>query len=260
MVLERLIGVKEALKDPLKTFILGVIISLVSLFVAYSVFTESTGLFTIIIITMAMTPLMNRLLHYEEKEDEEMMERSTFFQRYHDVIISFIALFSGMILAMSLSFVLLPEHVAERVFDEQINEINIIRGKFDFQNKFLEIFLNNASVLMLSFLFSFLFGSGAVFILSWNASVLAAAIGLISKTSGGVKAVPAAVMMFLPHGSFEIGAYFIGAIAGGLVSAVIMRKKSLKFWLVIRDAITLLLLSFIFLIIGGIIETFIVMI
>jgi uncharacterized membrane protein SpoIIM required for sporulation len=260
MVLERLISVREALKNPLKTFILGVIISLISLFIAYTVFSDSTGLFTVIIITMATMPLMNKVMNYEEKEDEEIMEKSTFTQRYGDIILSYIALFSGMILAMSLSFVLLPDTVAERVFDKQINEINIIRGKFDFENKFLEIFLNNMSVLMLSFLFSFLFGSGAIFILGWNASVLAAAIGLISKASGGMKAMPAAVMMFLPHGSFEIGAYFIGAIAGGLVSAAIMRKKSLRFWPVIRDAIKLLILSFILLIIGGIIETFIILI
>jgi len=259
MVLDRLLGVKETLKDPVKTFILGVIVSLISLFISYTIFTESTGLFAVVIITLATMPLMNRVIRYEEKEDEEMMESHTFFQRYGDIIISYIALFTGMILAMSISFVILPDNVSERVFDEQINEINIIRGKFDFGNQFLEIFANNTSVLMLCFLFSFLFGSGAIFILGWNASVLAAAIGLISKSAGGMKALPAAVLMFLPHGSFEITAYFIGAIAGGLVSAAVMRKKSLKFWFVVKDAAKLLIICFLFLVIGGIIETTIIM-
>jgi len=259
MVLDRLLGVKETLKDPIKTFILGVVISLISLFISYTIFTKSTGLFAVVIITMATMPLMNRVIRYEEKEDEEIMETHTFFQRYGDIIISYIALFSGMILAMSISFVLLPDQVAERVFDEQINEINIIRGKFDFGNQFMEIFVNNTSVLMLCFLFSFLFGSGAIFILGWNASVLAAAIGLISKAAGGVKAFPAAVLMFLPHGSFEISAYFIGAIAGGLVSAAVMRKKSLKFWHVVKDSAKLLAICFIFLVVGAIIETTIIM-
>jgi len=260
MVLERLVNARELLKDPLKAFFLGVIISLISLFIAYTVFPQSTGLFTVIIITMASIPLMNRVLRYEEHEDEKMMESHTFFQRYGDIIIAYIALFSGMILAMSLSFVVLPDVVVERVFDEQISEINIIRGKFEFGNKFVEIFANNSSVLTLSFLFSFLFGSGAVFILGWNASVLSAAIGLIAKSSGGLKGVPSAVLMFLPHGSFEIGAYFIGAIAGGLVSAAIMRRKSVKFWSVVQDSMKLLVLSFLFLVIGGIIETTIILI
>jgi len=259
MVLDRLIGAREALKDPIKTFFLGVIISLISLFVSYTIFTESTGLFTVVIITLATLPFINRLLRYEEGEDEKIIESSTFTQRYGDVIVAYVALFSGMILAMSLSFVLLPDQVAQKVFDEQITEINIIRGKFEFGNKFTEIFVNNTSVLMLSFLFSFLFGCGAIFILGWNASVLAAAIGLIAKSAGGVRAIPVAVMMFLPHGSFEIGAYFIGAIAGGLISAAVTRRKSIKFWPIVNDSLKLLVISFIFLIIGGIIETFIIL-
>jgi uncharacterized membrane protein SpoIIM required for sporulation len=165
-----------------------------------------------------------------------------------------------MIIAMSLSFVILPDPVVERVFSEQINEINLIRGKFEFSSKFVEILANNISVLTLSFLFSFLFGCGAVFILAWNASVLSSAIGLIAKSSGGAKALPSAVLMFLPHGSFELCAYFIGAIAGGLVSAAITRRKSVKFWLVVRDSMKLLALSFVFLLIGGIIETTIIMV
>ncbi len=259
MVLERLIGTREALKEPLKTFVLGAIISLISLFVSYTIFPESTGLFTVIITTIASVPLMNRVLRYEEAESEKMMESHTFMERYSDIIFAYVAFFSGMILAMSLSFVILPENVANRVFDEQINEINIIRGKFDFGDKFFNILINNISVLMLSFLFSFLFGSGAIFILSWNASVLSAAIGLIAKASGGVKAIPSAVMIFIPHGSFEIGAYFIGAIAGGLISAAVTRRKSIKFWPVVQDSTKLLVISFIFLIIGGIIETFIIL-
>jgi len=66
-------------------------------------------------------------------------------------------------------------------------------------------------------------------------------------------------MMFLPHGSFEIGAYFIGAIAGGLISAAVTRRKSIKFWPVVQDSMKLLVISFIFLIIGGTIETFIIL-
>ncbi|MDI6826752.1 MAG: stage II sporulation protein M [Candidatus Aenigmarchaeota archaeon] len=260
MVLERLVGVKEALKNPFKTFFLGIFISMIALFISYTMFTHSTGLYMTIIITLAALPFMNRLLRYEEKEDESIMEISTFTERYGDIIIAYIAFFSGMTLAMSASFVLLPGTISEKVFHEQITEINIIRGKFEFGNKFIEIFMNNLSVLMISFLFSFLFGCGAIFILAWNASVLASAIGLVSKSYGGVKALPSAVLMFLPHGSFEIGAYLIGAIAGGLVSAAFTRRKSLKFWQILRDSFKLLLVSFVLLIIGGVIETVVIMI
>lgn len=259
MVLESLIDVKVGHKQPLTIFILGVIVSFIALFVSYNVFQESTGLFTVVIISLAIVPFLNALIKAEEEEEETIGESQTFFQRYHDIITAYAALFLGMIIAMSLAFVLLPENVAERVFDEQVQEINIIRGKFTFGNQFLDILTNNASVLLLSFLFSFLLGSGAVFILTWNASVLSAAIGILAKSSGGLKAIPAAIIVFLPHGSFEIMAYFIGAIAGGLISAAMTRKKSLKFWFIFKDSMKLLGLSFGLLFIGGIIETMIIL-
>ena len=258
MVLDRLIDAKEALKDPFKTFILGFLVSCISLFISYTMFSQTLGLYTTIIITLASLPFMNRLLRYEEKQDESIMESSTFFQRYGDIILAYIAFFCGMTLAMSISFVILPQSISERIFHEQITQINIIRGNFEFGTKFTTIFMNNVSVTILSFLFSFLFGCGAIFILGWNASVLASAIGLIARNQGGIKGLPSAVVMFLPHGSFEITAYLIGAIAGGLVSAAVTRKKSYKFWEIMQDSGKLLLISFLFLIIGALIETSII--
>ncbi len=258
MVLDRLIDSREALKDPFKTFILGILVSAISIFITYTMFSQTLGLYTTIIITLASLPFMNRLLRYEEKQDEDIMENSTFFQRYGDIILAYIAFFCGLSLAMSVCFVTLPESITERIFHEQITEINIIRGNFEFGTKFTTIFMNNFSVTILSFLFSFLFGCGAIFILGWNASVLASAIGLIAKNYGGVKGLPSAVMMFLPHGSFEITAYLIGAIAGGLVSAAVTRKKSYRFWGIMQDSGKLLLVAFLFLIIGALIETSII--
>ena len=255
MVLERLIGVRQAIKQPMWIFFLGAMISLISMFVSFIVFSKLTGLFVIIVITLAMTPFMNRLLIYEEKENVKLMRGHSFFERYSDIITAYVAFFSGMILAMSVVFVVTPEVTVQRIFDEQINEINIIRGKFLFGNQLLEIFTNNVSVVTLSFLFSFLFGSGAVFILSWNASVLSAAIGLLAKAAGGFHGIPGAIMVFLPHGSFEILAYFIGAIAGGIMSATIIKRKSVNFWLVAGDSMKLYALSIFLLLIAGVIET-----
>ncbi|MFQ6120728.1 MAG: stage II sporulation protein M, partial [Methanosarcinales archaeon] len=128
-------------------------------------------------------------------------------------------------------------------------------GKFAFSDTFFKIVTNNIGVLILSFLFSFLFGAGAVFILAWNASILSAAIGMAAKSVGGLKGLPLAVMIFFPHGSLEILAYFIGGIAGGFVSVAITRRKSLGFWLVVKDSFKLMVVSILLLIIAGAIET-----
>jgi len=53
----------------------------------------------------------------------------------------------------------------------------------------------------------------------------------------------------------EILAYFIGAIAGGLVSAAVTRRQSKQFWLVVRDSLILMVISVVILFIAGGIET-----
>ena len=260
MVLERLLEAKYTRKEPLLIFFFSIMITTISVFISYTVFKESTGLFTIVIISLIMVPFMNSMLMEEEIETEKTGEMEPFLQRHGDVISAYVALFAGMTLAMCIAFVILPEDIVQHIFDEQIKEVNIIRGRFTFGNQLLDILSNNISVLLLSFLFSFLLGTGAIFVLAWNASVLSAAMGLIAKSFGGVGGIPVAVMTFFPHGSFELTAYFIGAIAGGLVSAAITRKRSYKFWFVIGDSIKLLFISVLLLIIGAVIETAIILV
>ncbi len=258
MVLEQLISLRTAVKKPASMVIVGGIVSVVCLAVSFLIFRKSVGLFTTLLITIAMTPFMVNLLKYEEAATEEEIERRKdlgLLQRHEDVLKVYVYFFGGMILALTIVFLMLPESVVQQIFEDQINEINIIRGKFLFFDTFQTIVLNNISVLFISFLFSFLFGAGAVFILAWNASVLSTAIGLVAKSLGGVTGLPFAVLVFFPHGSLEILAYFIGAVAGGLVSAAITRRRSTHFWRVVKDSLILLLISVIILIVAAGIET-----
>lgn len=260
MVLERIVDVKKGRKNPLIIFFLGVFVSVISLFISYTVFKENTGLFTVVILSLVLVPFMNSMLVYEEKETEETGQRESFFQRHGDVILAYAALFIGMTLAMSVIFVVLPENVVQTLFDQQVKEVKLIQGKYTFGNQLIDILVNNVSVLMLAFLFSFLIGTGAILILAWNSSVLSAAIGLIAKNFGGIGGIPVAVLTFIPHGSFEILAYLIGAIAGGLISAAVVRKKSNNFWYIIKDSLGLLVISFVLLVIGAIVETVIIVV
>jgi uncharacterized membrane protein SpoIIM required for sporulation len=52
-----------------------------------------------------------------------------------------------------------------------------------------------------------IFGAGAIFILAWNASVIAAAIGIFANSD--LSKLPMGVMRYMIHGIPEIGAYFI---------------------------------------------------
>ncbi len=234
----------------------GMIVSLACLFIASIIFESSVGLMTNFLITIATLPFMLKLISYHEAREEEIIEKENSLLRRHADILKVYAAFSaGIVIALSLAYVFLPENTSYKLFKDQIDTINAIRGKATFADTFQAIFLNNVGVMFLSFLLSFLFGAGAVFIISWNSSVLATAIGSLAKSIGGIKALPVAALPFLPHGSLEFLAFFIGAIAGGLISVAITRRKSKNFWLIVYDSLKLLLISVVILGVAAFIET-----
>jgi uncharacterized membrane protein SpoIIM required for sporulation len=91
--------------------------------------------------------------------------------------------------------------------------------------------------------------------LTWNASVLSAAIGLTAKSIGGVAGIPVALVTYMPHGVFEIGAYFLAGISGGILSAAVMKRKTELFGVIVRDMVKVVVLAIILLVIGAVIET-----
>lgn len=261
MVLEKLVTIREAVKHPLWMLVIGAVVSVISLFISFLIFPESVGLFTTVLITFIMTPFMVNLLTYEAFMTEVEVKRrirQTFFERHWDILMIYTAFFSGMIIALSLAFIFLPDSTVERLFQDQINEIKIIRGSFLFSSTFLKISINNIGVLVLAALFAFIFGSGAVFILSWNASVLSAAIGITAKSVGGVSGIPIALVTYLPHGLFEIVAYFLGGIAGGILSAAVMQRKTELFSVVVIDSVKVLAVAIALLFVGALIETMLI--
>jgi len=258
MVLERLISIKEALKHPWWMFIVGGLISVLCLFISFLIFPESVGLFTTFLVTIAMTPFMVKLITREEVTTEEEIEKHThgnFLEKHGDILAIYSAFFAGMILFLSIVFLMLPEATVQKLFEDQINEINLIRGSSIFAGTLERIVFNNIGVLILSVVLSFLFGAGAIFILAWNASILATAIGLTAKSIGGLHSLPLAVLVYFPHGSLEILAYFIGAIAGGLVSVAFTRKDSKLFLPVVKDSLILVGVAIAILVVAGLVET-----
>lgn len=258
MVLEKLINVRMALKQPFWVFILGGLVSTICLAVSFFIFQTSVGLLSNFLITFAMLPFMLDFIRYEGSRMEqkaEDLEKMNIFQRHRNVILIYTAFFAGMVLTQSILYFTLPESWSQRLFEDQINQINIIRGKATLGGTFQDILVNNLGVLFLSFLFSFLFGAGAIFILSWNASVLSSAIGMTAKSIGGLKAIPFAILAYFPHGSLEILAYFIGGIAGGLVSLSFTKRKTEKFGFIIKDGLEMMAASIMLLIAAAVIET-----
>lgn len=104
-------------------------------------------------------------------------------------------------------------------------------------------FFHNLNILIFIFLTSFIFGSGALFVLVWNASIIGVYIGEIAhrlalfasfgKLSAYFTALPISMWRLLLHGIPEFLGFFVAAFAGGILSVSIIRhsfldKRSLK--------------------------------
>ena len=264
MVLETLMSVKDAIKNPWHMVIFGAVISLISLGIANFVFPENSGLLTVFLITMISAPFMWKLFKYEEwHEESDFTREKTFWEKFNpvelftrhlEIFIIYAAYFVGIVIALSAVFWLLPGEVAESVFNDQtaqIEKISNITGRIAFVDAFGIILTNNLIVMTVSFVFALLLGLGVTFIIVWNGSVLAAAIGSVAKLSGA----SAAIVKFLPHGIFEIAAYIVVAIAGGVLSVAISKHGTKFIGAIILDTIMMLVFAVILLVIGAFIES-----
>jgi uncharacterized membrane protein SpoIIM required for sporulation len=109
-------------------------------------------------------------------------------------------------------------------------------------------FVNNVSLLLLLFIFSFVLGAGSVWLISWNASVIGVLIGYNLD--------PLILIKILPHGIFEFGGYFFGAVAGGILSAAIIQERIKdEYERVLKDSLIYFGLAVAMIFIGAIIES-----
>jgi len=131
-------------------------------------------------------------------------------------------------------------------------------------NLFFRIFTNNFRVMLFCLFFAFVYGAGAIFILTWNASVIGVAIGSFIKTNimnygNYAHLTTFALLRYLTHGIPEILAYFVAGLAGGIISIAVIRHdfRTKKFEHILLDSVDLILLAILILIIAGLIEVYI---
>lgn len=270
MVLEAFINPFKAEKKPWELFFLGALYSTVALFLSIWIFNEQAGLVTVFFIVMASIPLFYHTMRYEEKKDLFINSELRLLKEHGKALTFFMIFFMGTTSALSFWYVFLPSERAESIFQIQIQTINNINasatGSFADIRILSKIFLNNVKVMIFSILFSFLYGSGAIFILAWNSSVISVAIGNFFRTRfaeyagtlgfervyGYFHVLSLSLFRYSIHGIPEILAYFVAGLAGGILSVAIIKKdyESEQFEAILLDfsylvviAITILLIS-----------------
>jgi len=275
MVLEALTGVKGAENHPKKMIILGILYVVVAVFLSSWIFKNQASMIMVSLTVFACIPLIYNTVKYEEGID--IKSKKNVFQTHKKALSYFVYLFIGFIIAFSALYIILPKAHVESLFSVQISTINTINSKITggslLYTYLLQIVLNNIKVLLFAVLFSFFYGAGAIFILTWNASVISAAIGIFIRnnleeyaaSAGFIKIATylgifsVGILRYMTHGIFEIVAYFMGGLAGGLISVAVIKHdfKSKEFKKVMNDSLKLIFLAIAIIIVAGLIETFI---
>lgn len=274
MVLESLFNPFVVKKKPWEMFVAGFIYSIIGLTLSYLVFREVAGLLTVFLIVLATLPILYVTIKNEEELDLKYDYEWKLLREHTKVIIFLIFLFLGITLALAIAYVFLPSDVVNVAFELQqraiINTNNSVQGNITQFGLFTKIIFNNLKVLFFCIIFAFLYGTGAVFILTWNASVVATAIGNLFKTelakgasfvglpsiSAYFNAASFSFLRYMTHGILEMTAYFVAGLAGGIISISLIKHK-LKNDKVLIDALDLILISLGFLLIAGIVEVYI---
>ena len=278
MVLESLINPIKAEKKPWELFFIGLVYSSVAILLSFWIFYEHASLVMVFLTTMACVPLIYNVIKLEEKKDIVISEENTLLKEHGKVILFLMFLFLGFTVSFSLWYTFLPTGLAQNAFSVQTQTIASINsgitGMF-FQNFDIltKIFFNNFKVLIFCVLFSFIYGVGAIFILTWNASVIGAAIGNFIRTGISAEAsmlglIGAAkyfrifslgFLRYAVHGIPEIAAYFIAGLAGSIISIAVIRHDigTKKYERIILDTSDLIIIAIVILFLAALLEVYV---
>jgi uncharacterized membrane protein SpoIIM required for sporulation len=263
MVLEALINPKHMPKSRWRLGIIGVFYAFVAGVLAYYMFQPYASIVMVFFTVMLCIPFMHTLIKTEEEKEESLLTEKSFIDEYGHVVMGLIMLFVGVTIGYLLLYFIAPAPMQTQLFSAQQETISAINGNIVAGGIFTEIFLNNLFVLGISLAFAFLYGFGAITIIIWNSSVVAAALaGFIMANAQKATTIGAGIwglFRYLAHGIPEIASYLVAGLAGGIISvAVINHEFGTKKWgKVIRDATQLAVLSILLVIIGALIEVFI---
>lgn len=277
MVFEDLIKPTSAKKHPYKLFFFGIIITLISLIVSLWIFKGQASLVMVFLVVIMSMPLMYFTFIEEEHEDMIFDTEIRILNEHSKSIKFLLFLFLGFMVGFILAFISLPPETAQQIFSSQVSTINQINSNINGSiinlSTFSAILLNNIKVMFFSLLFAIFFGAGALFILAWNASVISVAAGTYIRNTVSQYAMAvglnkaaiylhlfiAGILKYMIHGIFEITAYFIAALAGGILSSAIINNdfKNKAFSKITFDISILILISLVLLVVGALVEVFI---
>src|SRR3989344_2752960 len=128
MVLESLFDPKKAVIHPARLFYLGILHAGIGTFLGLWIFKNQASLVLVFLTVMAALPFMYTTTKHEEKIDVKMVKEIKVLKHHSRILMAFMFLFFGFVIAFSLAFVLLPEKLVQSTFSSQIETIRSINS------------------------------------------------------------------------------------------------------------------------------------
>jgi uncharacterized membrane protein SpoIIM required for sporulation len=280
-MLEMLLNPRKAERHPWELFFVGAFYASLSILLVNWIFSQDavlsrySGILVVTFTVMFSMPFIYYAIKLEERKITSEKGMISLLAEHRNAIYSFMWLFIGFVLAFSVWYLVLSSNQSFRAqietyclinrpstFNECVTQYGIkgsgVSTAFATSSERLfMIFSNNIYVLVFTLVFSLIFGAGVIFILAWNASVIAAAVGIFAKSQ--ISALPLSMFRYMIHGIPEIASYFMVALAGGIVSSAVIKHEvgTEKFWEVLQDSLNLIILAVIVLFMAALIEVFI---
>jgi uncharacterized membrane protein SpoIIM required for sporulation len=271
-MLESILTFREVDKSPYLTFVWALLITTISVIFSTQLYYKVTisdvsfnltGMFSVIFTIVPSAYFLTKVINKEEAMEEEVCRKhyqKAFFKRHEKDLLMFLFFFLGVTVAFAIWSFILPDDF----FQVQLVKIHDIRAMVSGQitgtivkgsmPSFVAIVSNNLEVMAFAFIFSLLFGAGAVFIIVWNASILGTCIGELSKS---IYEIPMVTLSFLPHGIPEVVGYLCAGLAGGLISAAILRCRSSEILeIILFDSLKIIIIGALFIVAAAGIEVY----
>lgn len=220
---------------------------------SWLIFPSESGIIAIMFTAIASLPFIRKVIDIEEKVEENAHSLKQLFFRNKKIIEIFSFFFLGIVITYFFSNLILPEAIRNILFAKQTavfrgNNLHLLGNFVNHKGLFSEIFVNNLKILLFCMILSLLYGSGGLIILIWNASTLGVFISSLGKLSK--------IISVLPYAALEFIAFFLAAIAGGILSVGIEKHKlkSKVFKRILKDSILLFMISFILITLAAFLE------
>src|SRR3990167_5804421 len=280
-MLEMLINPRKAERKTWELFFVGAFYASLSILLVNWIFSQDavlsrySGILVVTFTVMLSMPFVYYTLRLEESRVSNEKGTIALLKEHKRAIYAFVWLFLGFVIALSFWYMVLSSTQSFRAqvetyclinrpanFEACVNQYDIKDasapvGFMSNTERLFLIFTNNIYVLIFTLIFSLIFGAGAIFVLAWNASVIAAAIGIFTKSE--LSSLPIALVRYMIHGIPEIASYFIVALAGGMISVAVIRHETgtEKFWDVLQDSLNLIIIAVVVLFVAALVEVFV---